>query len=300
MSRILPGKPAQQRGGQKDEGSLEECDNPECLARQVSHGCNTAQRPLPNAHYPPLLASYDIIFYQDRYRELADANVSLRTQYEELELSLKMTLNKLQLMDKANKLAEDANDKLQEQLDEIRGRTSILEVEGSEGQKVNSQLKTKLSVSQDGPHQPAVPTPAQYPARHIATPSHHRDDTPSHRHAVAPPLQGLETEIATLRKQAEERRIAKEEAERSSASEVVFAPRGDFRQTHESLDVAALEKWSFLDGQGFNQPGSNSSRASTRKSAGASTQVSDLRSQRRSPKSKQPGSARSTPGRPGP
>jgi len=226
MSRILPGKPAQQRGGQKDEGSLEECDNPECLARQ------------------------------DRYRELADANVSLRTQYEELELSLKMTLNKLQLMDKANKLAEDANDKLQEQLDEIRGRTSILEVEGSEGQKVNSQLKTKLS--------------------------------------------GLETEIATLRKQAEERRIAKEEAERSSASEVVFAPRGDFRQTHESLDVAALEKWSFLDGQGFNQPGSNSSRASTRKSAGASTQVSDLRSQRRSPKSKQPGSARSTPGRPGP
>ena len=113
--------------------------------------------------------------------------MSLRTQYEELELSLKMTLNKLQLMDKANKLAEDANDKLQEQLDEIRGRTSILEVEGSEGQKVNSQLKTKLSVSRDGPHS-ATPTPTRTvpPRRHAATPPRRHTATPPHHHAAIP------------------------------------------------------------------------------------------------------------------
>merc|ERR1712146_130974 len=97
-------------------------------------------------------------------------------------------------------------------------------------------------------------------------------------------------EIATLRKQAEERRIAKEEAERSSASEVVFAPRSDFRQTHESLDVAALEKWSFLGEQGL-VPGSTSSVGSARKSLGekslgANTSVSmSVRSHRKSPKS---------------
>ena len=138
MSRIIPGVPKENRSAGVG-GSMEDCDNPECLARQ------------------------------DRYRELADANGTLRTQFEvrwptavdlfppicfgaeisrfpnhpwpapnqELEVQLKLTLNKLQLMDKANKSVEDANDKLQEQLDEIRGRTSILEVEASQGQKVD-------------------------------------------------------------------------------------------------------------------------------------------------------------------
>jgi hypothetical protein len=74
MARPKPGKPIEKRQPKVAEGPMADCDNPECIARQ------------------------------DRYRELGDANSGMRSQYEELEMQLKLTLNKLQLMDKSNKV----------------------------------------------------------------------------------------------------------------------------------------------------------------------------------------------------
>ena len=170
MARAKPGKPMEKRQPKIAEGPISDCENPECLARQ------------------------------DRYRELGEANAGMRSQYEELEMQLKLTLNKLQLMDKSNKTIEDQNDKLQEQLDEIRSRTAILDAESAQGKTINDGLQGKLSV--------------------------------------------LEAEIATLRAQADERRRQQEEAERSSATEVIFRRRDPAIQSpKEAYDVCALENW---------------------------------------------------------
>ena len=40
---------------------------------------------------------------------------------------------------------EDQNDKLQEQLDEIRARTAILDAESAQGRTINDGLQSKLS-----------------------------------------------------------------------------------------------------------------------------------------------------------
>ena len=82
MARAKPGKPVEKRQPKVVEGPLSDCDNPECLARQ------------------------------DRYRELGEANITMKAQYEELEMQLKLTLNKLQLMDKANKVRSRNQNKM--------------------------------------------------------------------------------------------------------------------------------------------------------------------------------------------
>jgi len=167
MSKIIPGvKMEKQRKGVAK--NIDDCQIPECIARQ------------------------------NRYRDLADANLPLRNHYEELETQMERAVKKFSMMEKANKVVESANEKLQQQLDSLKGRSSILDVEVSQGQKVNSELKKKLA--------------------------------------------GLESEIGTLRAQAEERRIQREQAERSSSVEVVFGPR-KFPPCPDSNEVTALSNW---------------------------------------------------------
>lgn len=95
-------------------GSIEDCEVPECLARQ------------------------------DRYRDLGEANASILAQYEELEMQIKVTINKFQLMEKTNTALEGSNDKLQEQLDDLRGHAKIIEVESQQWKHQNTILKDKV------------------------------------------------------------------------------------------------------------------------------------------------------------
>jgi len=115
MSRIVPGKKAEKRTV-SNIGTIEDCEVPECLARQ------------------------------DRYRELGNANNSVKTQYEELEMHIKLTVNKLHMMEKTNTAVEGSNDKLQEQLDELRSHSRILEAESQQWILQNTELKKRLNL----------------------------------------------------------------------------------------------------------------------------------------------------------
>ena len=85
---------------------------------------------------------------QDRLRELTSANASLRAQIEDIEGQIKLAQNKQAIAERNAKTIETNNDKLGEELDEVKSRTAILEVEAEETARENGELRAIVATKQ--------------------------------------------------------------------------------------------------------------------------------------------------------
>lgn len=85
---------------------------------------------------------------QDRLRELTAANANLRQQIDDIEAQMKITLNKQAIAERNSKTIETTNDKLSEELDDVKSRTAILQVEAEETARENGELRAQVDTKQ--------------------------------------------------------------------------------------------------------------------------------------------------------
>ncbi|GMI41015.1 hypothetical protein TeGR_g11620 [Tetraparma gracilis] len=123
----------------------------------------------------------ECVAQRNRIQEMEDANEMLQEQLDDIEGSIRREMSKMESVEKANKTAEAANDELETAMNELDQKSAALEIEAEEGQRQKRDLHKKV--------------------------------------------QQLEAEIESFRKQTEERNRQREMAMASNQVEVVFAPQ---------------------------------------------------------------------------
>jgi hypothetical protein len=159
----------------------------------------------------------ECVAQRNRIQEMMDANEMLQDQLDEVEGSIRSVMNKIDNLEKSNKQAETANDELETQMTELDQRSALLEIEAEEGTRQKRELNKKVAQ--------------------------------------------LEAEIEKLVAQTEERNKQREMAVAASSNQVVFAPfnwsRGpeplpndangyatrDTTESDEKVFVASLDLW---------------------------------------------------------
>lgn len=120
MSRIVPGKPLQQKKHGKHSSKFNmPCELPECVV------------------------------VRRRLKELVASTREIERDGQEIELKFKLATDKLAMLERSNKRAEDENDVLQEQLDEVRGRATITRVETDQAVTVNDEISRRLQTLEE-------------------------------------------------------------------------------------------------------------------------------------------------------
>lgn len=80
-----------------------------------------------------------------RLKELTDSNAQLKGQLEELTTTLSITHSKISASEKMSAMVEEANDRLSEQLDELRSRAAVLEHDAEAGNRVIRDLEAQVA-----------------------------------------------------------------------------------------------------------------------------------------------------------
>eukprot|EP00638_Chattonella_subsalsa_P002320 CAMPEP_0117776064 /NCGR_PEP_ID=MMETSP0947-20121206/27527_1 /TAXON_ID=44440 /ORGANISM="Chattonella subsalsa, Strain CCMP2191" /LENGTH=261 /DNA_ID=CAMNT_0005602923 /DNA_START=53 /DNA_END=838 /DNA_ORIENTATION=- len=87
----------------------------------------------------------DCLSDRDRVKELSQANEQLRSQLEELENQYRTSVSKFEAVEKANLTSEETNDKLLDQLNEIRANKQLLEIEAERANLQKDEIKNRMN-----------------------------------------------------------------------------------------------------------------------------------------------------------
>jgi len=117
MSRIVPGEKKEKEKRVPKPPKVDTktpCPRPECVANK------------------------------NRIQEMQDVNLGLMEQLEDLDAAIRGGINKLEEVDKQNKAAEDANEELEGQMQEIDQQAATLEIEAEDGLRQKRDLLNKV------------------------------------------------------------------------------------------------------------------------------------------------------------
>ena len=82
---------------------------------------------------------------RNRLQDMEDANEALQDQLDEVEDGIRSVMNKMENIDKANKSAETQNDELETQMNELDQQSAALEIEAEEGSRQKRELNKKVA-----------------------------------------------------------------------------------------------------------------------------------------------------------
>ncbi len=87
----------------------------------------------------------DCLARKERYLELASENEQLRQQLRALESKVAASKNKISLTERSIQIAEDKNENLKGQIDDVQARIFTLESDVEKGDQQNQELRGQLS-----------------------------------------------------------------------------------------------------------------------------------------------------------
>lgn len=97
-----------------DAKKLEPCNRPDCLADM------------------------------DRVKELAQANATLKAQLHDMERQYEATVSKFEAVEKANQASEENNEKLADELNEIKANKQLLQIEAERADFQKAEIKGRM------------------------------------------------------------------------------------------------------------------------------------------------------------
>jgi hypothetical protein len=117
LTRIVPGevKPRTIKKVPKKVAEDKPCERPDCMARK------------------------------ERYLELNSENEHLRQQLKALEGRVSASKNKISLTERSIQIAEDKNDNLKGQIDDVQARIFTVEADVEKGDQLNQELRNQLA-----------------------------------------------------------------------------------------------------------------------------------------------------------